>query len=82
MHLSQAKYIADILAKHDMINCSPVPTPMYTGYYLIKDSGDIIDNVSQYRSVIRALQYVTLTGPEISYSVNKLSQFLSTFGSL
>ncbi|KAH9671717.1 reverse transcriptase Ty1/copia-type domain-containing protein [Citrus sinensis] len=38
IHLSQAKYIVDILAKHDLASCSPVPTPMSTGQYLIKDS--------------------------------------------
>ena len=31
-YLSQAKYIADLLAKHNMANCSPVPTPMSTGH--------------------------------------------------
>ncbi|KAH9799567.1 retrovirus-related pol polyprotein from transposon RE2 [Citrus sinensis] len=77
IHLSQAKYIADILMKHDLTHCSPVPTPMSTGQYLTKASGTDIANVSQYRSIIGALQYVTLTRPEISFSVNKLSQFLS-----
>ncbi|KAH9715498.1 hypothetical protein KPL71_021073 [Citrus sinensis] len=77
LYLSQAKYIADILAKHDMVYSSPVSTPMSTSQYLTKDSGDIIQNVSQYRSIVGALQYVTLTRPDIAYSVNKLSQFLS-----
>lgn len=77
VHLSQAKYIADLLAKHDMASCSPVPTPMSTGHHLTKSSGSPISNASQYRSIIGALQYVTLTRPEIAFSVNKLSQFLS-----
>lgn len=76
--LTQAKYITDILDKHGMTDCSPVPTPMSTGSYLTKESGELIDNVSQYRSVIGALQYVTLTRPDIAFSVNKLSQFLSS----
>ncbi|KAH9680638.1 retrovirus-related pol polyprotein from transposon RE1 [Citrus sinensis] len=77
LYLSQAKYIADILAKHDMVYSSPVSTPTSTSQYLTKDSDDIIQNVSQYRSIVGALQYVTLTRPDIAYSVNKLSQFLS-----
>ena len=28
MYLSQSKYIADLLAKHNTADCSPVPTPM------------------------------------------------------
>lgn len=59
-----------------MIGYSPVPTPMSTGQYLTKDPGVDIANVSQYISVIGALQYVTLTRPDIAFSVNKLSQFL------
>ncbi|KAH9684881.1 retrovirus-related pol polyprotein from transposon RE1 [Citrus sinensis] len=57
IHLSQAKYIADILLKHDLTHCSPVSTPMSTGQFLTKASGTDIANVSQYRSIIGALQY-------------------------
>ena len=77
-YLSQAKYIADLLAKHNMADCSPVPTPMSTGHQLRKGSGSTITNASQYRSIIGALQYVTLTRPEIAFSVNKHSQYLSS----
>ena len=77
-YLSQAKYIVDLLAKHDMTYCSLVPTPMSTRHHFSKGSGPIISNASQYRSIIRVLHYVTLTRPEISLSVNKLNQFLSS----
>ena len=45
-YLSQAKYIADLLAKHDMVDCSPVPTPMSIGHYLRKELGPTISNAS------------------------------------
>lgn len=60
-----------------MASSSQVPIPMSTGHYITKDSGDEIDNVSQYQNIIGALQYVTLTRPKITFSANKLSQFLS-----
>lgn len=77
LHLSQAKYIAYLLAKHKMANCSPCFTSMTLSHHLTKNSGSAIDNASQYKSIVGALQYITLHRPEIAFPVNKLSQFLS-----
>ncbi|RVW84154.1 Retrovirus-related Pol polyprotein from transposon RE2 [Vitis vinifera] len=41
----------------------------------LEDSAPFPD-VTLYHSTICALQYLTLTRPDISFSVNKLSQFL------
>ena len=35
-----------------------------------------IQNVTQYRMVVRSLQYLAFTRPDISFAVNKLSQFM------
>lgn len=68
--MSQAKYIADILTKHNTASCNLVPIPMSTCHYLTKDYSDKIDHASQYKSIIGALQYVTT--PMTAFSVNKL----------
>jgi histone deacetylase 1/2 len=34
------------------------------------------NDVTTYRSIVGALQYLTLTRPDLSYSVNKVCQFL------
>jgi histone deacetylase 1/2 len=34
------------------------------------------DDCTQYRSIVGGLQYLTLTRPDLSYSVNKVCQFL------
>ncbi|XP_029130523.1 uncharacterized protein LOC114916960 [Cajanus cajan] len=40
------------------------------------DSTENFDNPSLYRSVLGALQYATITRPDIAYSINKLCLFM------
>ena len=76
IHLSQTKYIGDILQKAHMLGSKGYNTPMSTIEKLRKENGVLFENPSLYRSIIGSLQYVTLTRPDIAFSVNKLSQFL------
>ncbi|XP_060674740.1 retrovirus-related Pol polyprotein from transposon RE1 isoform X2 [Ziziphus jujuba] len=76
MHLTQSKYIRDLLQKSKMDGAKEVSSPMLTGRHLSLYDGDMFDNPELYRSTVGALQYLTITRPEISFSVNKLSQFL------
>ncbi|KAH9649096.1 retrovirus-related pol polyprotein from transposon RE1 [Citrus sinensis] len=78
LHLSQAKYVRDLLTRTNMKNCRESDTPMSTGQKLRRAGNDdnLIVNVTKYRSIIGALQYLVLTRPELAFSVNKLSQFL------
>ncbi|XP_062088714.1 uncharacterized mitochondrial protein AtMg00810-like [Humulus lupulus] len=75
MHLSQTKYIRDLLTKTGLLDSKPVPTPIALGSLSIHD-GDLLSDATSYRSIIGALQYCTFTRPDISYSVNKLCQFM------
>jgi len=76
--LTQEKYTTDILRRVGMEKCKPVSTPISTSEKLTVESGEALgsDDATNYRSVVGALQYLTLTCPDISYSVNKVCQYL------
>lgn len=60
------------------MNCRPVNTPMSSTEKLYNHEGEYLGppDASQYKSIVGALQYLTLTRPNISYIVNKVYQFL------
>lgn len=74
--LTQEKYASDILA--GMRNCKATPTPLYSLEQLSLSAGTPLgaEDSTQYRSMVRALQYLTLTRPDLAFSVNKVCQYL------
>ena len=75
--LNQRKYALEILQDTGLIGSKPVNTSIEQNLHLSKDEGRPIANSSQYRRSIGRLLYLTLTRPDITYAVHKLSQFLS-----
>ena len=61
--LTQRKYANDILARVGILNCKPVSTPLSSTEKLSQRDGDIlgVGDSTRYRSVVGALQYITLT---------------------
>ncbi|KAL5564060.1 hypothetical protein UlMin_033807 [Ulmus minor] len=49
---------------------------MVSSLNLTTTDGDPIMNVTEYRSIVGALQYITITRPKIAYSVNRVFQFM------
>ncbi|KAL0553421.1 hypothetical protein IC582_007316 [Cucumis melo] len=78
LFLSQSKYITDLLQRTKMLDAKPISTSMVSGPLLSAFQGELFHDVHLYRSIVGALQYATLTHPEISYSVNKACQFIHT----
>lgn len=76
LHLSQKKYITDLLQKVNMLNSKPLPTPMISSLQLSSLMDDLILTSHEYRNVVRALQYTTITQPKIFYNVHKVCQFM------
>jgi hypothetical protein len=76
MHLSQLKYIKDVLTRANMLLSNPYPSPMVPNSSLSRHDGDPFEDPHLYRSIVGALQYATLTRPDIAFSVNKVFQFM------
>jgi len=76
LHLSQTKYLQNLLLKANMHTSKPCSTPMVPNSPLSKFDGQVLDNPSFYRAIIGALQYATITRPGITFAVNKVSQFM------
>jgi Reverse transcriptase (RNA-dependent DNA polymerase) len=74
--LTQSRYIYSIMDRTQMYGAKPVNTHMATGSPLLKLSGEPFADPHSYRSIVGALQYATITRPEISFVVNCVSQFM------
>ncbi|CAL1402538.1 unnamed protein product [Linum trigynum] len=59
-----------------MTDCKPCSTPMEQNLKLTRESGDLLEDQSFYRSVVGSLIYLTHTRPDISYAVHVISQFV------
>lgn len=58
------------------MGAKPVTTPMATSPKLSIHSGARLQDPTEYRSVVGSLQYLAFTRPDISFAVNRLSQFM------
>jgi len=76
--LTQERYASHILKRVNMQLCKPVKTPLATTEKLSITDGTCLetDDSTRYRSIVGALQYLTLIRPDLSFAVNKVCQFL------
>jgi len=76
--LTQEKYANDVLRRVGMMSCKLVSTLLSTSEKLSANESSPLgpSDATNYRSVVGALQYLTLTRPDISYLVNKVCQYL------
>ncbi|XP_015169447.1 uncharacterized mitochondrial protein AtMg00810-like [Solanum tuberosum] len=77
IHLSQSKYVVELLAKIEMTLAKAVATPLAQEHGLREAVGSLID-ASLCRMIVESLQYLTLTRPDITHVVNLASQFMQS----
>eukprot|EP00253_Pinus_taeda_P029385 PITA_29385 len=74
--LSQKKYIGDLLNRFGMVEWNPLTTPMEQNLKLTSIEGKEFEDATKYRQLVRRLNYLTTTRPDISFVVGILSRFM------
>ena len=78
IHLSQTKYMLDLLQHSGMTECKPCNMPLSAKSQLYATDGDPLSDAFEYRQLVDSLQYLTLTRLDISYAVHHVAQFMSS----
>ncbi|XP_071727303.1 uncharacterized mitochondrial protein AtMg00810-like [Rutidosis leptorrhynchoides] len=76
--VSQQKYTMDLLKEYRVLKCKPYKLPLDPNTKLQADIGTPLADPEVYRRLIGKLIYLTITRPDICYSVQLLSQFMQT----
>jgi hypothetical protein len=76
MFLSQRQYASDLLQRAGMSECHSTTTPVDCKSKLSASDGPPAADPSEYRSIAGALQYLTLTRPDIAYAVQQVYLFM------
>ncbi|XP_016901808.1 uncharacterized mitochondrial protein AtMg00810-like [Cucumis melo] len=74
--LGQQKYMKDLLQKYGINDCKPISTPMEVNKKFYMHEGKDHANPTMYRQLVGSLIYLTLTRPDISYSVGVISRYM------
>jgi hypothetical protein len=76
--LSQGKFAEDLLKRAGMTACKPINTSLSTSEKRSMHEGTLLEpnDATSYHSLVGGLQYLTLTKPDIAFSMNKVCQYL------
>ncbi|XP_019096533.1 PREDICTED: uncharacterized protein LOC109130896 [Camelina sativa] len=74
LFLCQEKYATDLLINAGMKDCSPMPTPLPLQLDKLQGQHELFSDPTCFRSLAGKLQYLTLTRPDIQFSVNYVYQ--------
>ena len=74
--LSQRKYVFDLLSKTRKLGVKLCSFPMVPSVHLARE-GETFEYPERYRSLVRKLNYLTITRPDIVHSVSIVSQYMS-----
>ena len=67
----------DLLSELGKLGAKSFSTPMVPNSQLTKD-GELFEDPERYRRLVGKLNYLTVTRPDIAYSVSVVSQYMSS----
>jgi len=76
IHISQRKYVKDLLKNYNMINFKSTISPMNPNLKMSLFEESQLADITAYRKLIGKLIYVTQSRPDIAFPVNLLSRFM------
>lgn len=76
LFLSQIKYAKDLLVRTSMLDAKPCGSPSSHKQSTSHIASSMLDDLTTYRSITRALQHLTVTRPDLVFAVNHPCQHL------
>ena len=76
MFLCQRKYTLDIISEAGMLGTKPVGFPIEQHHKLGLATGELLNDPESYRRLVGRLIYLSVSRPDLAYSVHILSQFM------
>ena len=74
--LDQCKYVLDILEETSLLGCKPQSSPIDNKPQFWDSTSPPLTDANIYRRLVGKLIYLTVTRPDITYTVGLLSQFM------
>ena len=77
LFFSQSEYARELLVYCHMSTTNSVSTPVDSKYKFLSTDGDPLFDATKFRSIVGALQYLTFTRPDLTFTIQQVCLFMS-----